>query len=95
MTKVHATIKYRRVIYIWNIIEIVIIWLSHRIVLIICGIARIQRLFKKGHHHDEQQMSALQRDDQIEDSKLNFEDDEEDNRESPPLSSEDENLLKM
>ena len=40
-------------------------------------------------------MSALQRDDQIEDSKLNFEDDEEDNRESPPLSSEDENLLKM
>ena len=61
----------------------------------ICGIARIQRLFKKGHHRDEQQMSTLQRGDQYEDSKLNFEDDEEDNRESPPLSSEDENLLKM
>lgn len=61
----------------------------------ICGIARIQQLFKKGYHHDEQQMSTLQRGDQYEDSKFNLEDDEEDNRESPPISSEDENLLKM
>ena len=59
----------------------------------ICGIARIQRLFKKGHRRDEQQMSTLQRADKYEDSKLNFEDDEEDNRESSPLSSEDEKLL--